>query len=146
MYEKGVRMVDISEKEDVYRECIAEGYIKLKKETIKLIKEGKIKKGDVLRTAQIAGIVAVKKTHDLIPMCHPLPITAVNVEFEVFEDKIKAICKVKTTYKTGVEMEALTGVSVSLLTIWDMVKSYEKVDNYKETKIYDIRVVKKIKA
>ncbi|ADG13659.1 cyclic pyranopterin monophosphate synthase MoaC [Methanocaldococcus infernus] len=145
MYEKGVRMVDISEKKDVYRECIAEGYIKLKKETINIIKEGKAKKGDVLKVAQVAGIMAVKKTFELIPMCHPIPITGVNVEFEIFEDKIKATCKVKTTYKTGVEMEALTGVSVALLTIWDMVKSYEKLDNYKETRIYDIKVVEKIK-
>ncbi|XRO74617.1 cyclic pyranopterin monophosphate synthase MoaC [Methanocaldococcus sp. 28A] len=145
--DKGVKMVDISKKEDVYRECVAEGYIKLKPETIKLIKEQKIKKGNVLTTAQIAGILAVKKTYELIPMCHPIPITSVNIDFEMFEDKIKATCSVKTTYKTGIEMEALTGISIALLTIWDMVKSVEKDEtgNYPETKIFGIRVVKKVK-
>jgi len=145
--DKGVKMVDISKKEDVERICVAEGYIKLKPETIKLIKEQKIKKGNVLTTAQIAGILAVKKTYELIPMCHPLPITSVNVDFEVFEDKIKAICSVKTTYKTGIEMEALTGVSIALLTIWDMVKSAEKDEDgqYKTAEIFGIRVVEKIK-
>ncbi len=145
--DKGVKMVDISKKEDVERFCVAEGYIKLKPETIKLIKEQKIKKGNVLTTAQIAGILAVKKTHELIPMCHPLPITSVNIDFEVFEDKIKAMCSVKTTYKTGIEMEALTGVSIALLTIWDMVKSAEKDENgqYKTAEIFGIRVVEKIK-
>ncbi|ADC69446.1 molybdenum cofactor biosynthesis protein C [Methanocaldococcus sp. FS406-22] len=145
--DKGVKMVDISKKDDVERFCVAEGYIKLKPETIKLIKEHKIKKGNVLTTAQIAGILAVKKTYELIPMCHPIPITSVNIEFEIFEDKIKAICSVKTTYKTGIEMEALTGVSIALLTIWDMVKSAEKDENgqYKTAEIFGIRVVEKIK-
>ena len=145
--DKGVKMVDISKKDDVERFCVAEGYIKLKPETIKLIKEHKIKKGNVLTTAQIAGILAVKKTYELIPMCHPLPITSVNIDFEIFEDRIKAICSVKTTYKTGIEMEALTGVSIALLTIWDMVKSAEKDENgqYKVAEIFGIRVVEKIK-
>jgi cyclic pyranopterin phosphate synthase len=145
--DKGVKMVDISKKDDVERFCVAEGYIKLKPETIKLIKEHKIKKGNVLTTAQIAGILAVKKTYELIPMCHPLPITSINIDFEIFEDKIKAICSVKTTYKTGIEMEALTGVSIALLTIWDMVKSAEKDENgqYKTAEIFGIRVVEKIK-
>ena len=81
-------MVDISKKGDVERFCVAEGYIKLKPETIKLIKEHKIKKGNVLTTAQIAGILAVKKTYELIPMCHPIPITSVNIDFEIFEQEI----------------------------------------------------------
>ena len=145
--DKGVKMVDISKKDDVERFCVAEGYIKLKPETIKLIKEHKIKKGNVLTTAQIAGILAVKKTYELIPMCHPQPITSINIDFEIFEDKIKAVCSVKTTYKTGIEMEALTGVSIALLTIWDMVKSAEKDENgqYKTAEIFGIRVVEKIK-
>ena len=145
--DKGVKMVDISKKDDVERFCVAEGYIKLKPETIKLIKELKIKKGNVLTTAQIAGILAVKKTYELIPMCHPLPITSINIDFEIFEDRIKAVCSVKTTYKTGIEMEALTGVSIALLTIWDMVKSAEKDENgqYKTAEIFGIRVVEKIK-
>ena len=145
--DKGVKMVDISKKDDVERFCVAEGYIKLKPETIKLIKHQKIKKGNVLTTAQIAGILAVKKTYELIPMCHPIPITSVNIEFEIFEDRIKAVCSVKTTYKTGIEMEALTGVTITLLTIWDMVKSAEKDENgqYKTAEIFGIRVVEKIK-
>ncbi len=138
-------MVDISNKNNIYREAIAEGYIKLMPKTIKLIKENKIKKGNILATAQIAGILAVKKTYEIIPLCHPLPITSIDIKFEIFDDRIKAICKVKTTYKTGIEMEALTGVSVALLTIWDMVKSIEKENNYKETEIYGIKVVKKVK-
>ncbi|WP_423792514.1 cyclic pyranopterin monophosphate synthase MoaC [Methanocaldococcus indicus] len=143
--DKGIQMVDISKKEDVFREAVAEGYIKLMPKTINLIKENKIKKGNVLTTAQIAGILAVKKTYELIPLCHPLPISSVNIDFEVFEDKIKVVCTVRTTYKTGVEMEALTGVNVALLTIWDMVKSVEKENNYKETEIFGVRVVKKVK-
>jgi cyclic pyranopterin phosphate synthase len=145
--EKGVKMVDISKKEDVERVCVAEGYIKLKPSTIELIKKNEIVKGDVLTTAQIAAMMGVKNTSNLIPACHPLPITSVRVDFDVFENKIKATVEVKTTYKTGIEMEALTGVSIALLTIWDMVKSVEKDENgqYPNTEIYGIKVLKKVK-
>ncbi len=141
-------MVDITNKKTVYREAVAEGVIRLKPETIKRIKEGKVEKGDVLTVSSIAAIQAVKKTPELIPLCHNLPITNVKVEYEfIDEDKIKVSVRVKTTAKTGVEMEALTGVAVALLNIWDMVKKYEK-DNkgqYPETWIEGVRVVKKIK-
>jgi cyclic pyranopterin phosphate synthase len=140
-------MVDISAKEDVVRIATAEGFIRLKESTVKAIKEGKVPKGDVLNTATIAGILAVKKTPELIPMCHPIPITSVSVEFELQSNGVKAICTVKSIGKTGVEMEALTGVSVALLTVWDMVKALEKDEsgNYPHTAIEYIRVVEKVK-
>jgi cyclic pyranopterin phosphate synthase len=142
-----VRMVDISEKIDSLRIAVAEGKIRLRKETVKAILENRLAKGNVLATAVVAATLAVKKTPELIPMCHPIPLSQVEVDFEIQDDKIKAICKVKSTGKTGVEMEALTGVSVALLTIWDMVKSMEKDEsgNYPSTKISDIKVVFKEK-
>ncbi len=142
-----VRMVDISEKRDVRRSAIAEGFIKLKKETIKAIVNNMVAKGNVLVTANVAAVMAVKKTPELIPMCHPIPITSVTLDFDVEEDGVRVRCMVKSTGKTGVEMEALTGVSIALLTIWDMVKSMEKNEegNYPETVISTIRVTEKVK-
>ena len=124
--EKGVKMVDITSKDVTVRTAVAEGEIKLKKETIKLIKQNKITKGNVLTTAQIAGIQAVKKTPNMIPLCHQLPINKADIEFDLKNESISVTCSVKTESKTGVEMEALTGVSVALLTIWDMVKSKDR--------------------
>ena len=145
--EKGVKMVDVSDKEDVERICIAKGFIRLKPSTIEAITKKELIKGDVLTTAQVAGIMAVKNTSNIIPMCHPLPITSINVDFTIHDDNIEVEVKVKTTYKTGIEMEALTGVSVALLTIWDMVKAIEKDENgqYPSTEIYGIKVIEKIK-
>jgi cyclic pyranopterin phosphate synthase len=145
--DKGVKMVDITSKDVTVRTAVAEGEIKLKKETIKLIKQNKITKGNVLTTAQIAGIQAVKKTPEMIPLCHQLPINKIDIEFEINDNSIIVICTVKTESKTGVEMEALTGVSVALLTIWDMVKSNEKDSSgqYPDTEIGPIRVTKKEK-
>ena len=141
------KMVDISGKDDVVRVAVAEGIIRLKKETIEAIRENKVAKGNVLNTAVIAGILAAKKTYELIPMCHPIPITKVSVDFEVNDSFIKAVCEVKSIGKTGVEMEALVGVSTALLTIWDMVKSIEKDEsgNYPHTEIVGVKVVKKEK-
>jgi cyclic pyranopterin phosphate synthase len=140
-------MVDITSKDVTVRTAVAEGQIKLKKETIKLIKNNKITKGNVLTTAQIAAIQTVKKTPEIIPLCHQLPINKIDVEFEIKDNLIIVICTVKTESKTGVEMEALTGVSVALLTIWDMVKSNEKDSSgqYPDTEIGPIRVIKKEK-
>lgn len=145
--ENGVKMVDVSEKKDVERSCTAVGYIKLKPETIQKITDKEIIKGDVLTTAQVAGIMAVKNTSNIIPMCHPLPITSIKINFEILDGEIKAETIVKTTYKTGIEMESLTGVAVALLTIWDMVKAVEKdeLGQYPNTEIYGIKVVEKIK-
>jgi cyclic pyranopterin phosphate synthase len=144
---KDVSIVDISSKEIVSRISIAEGKIVLKKSTIKLIKKGKIKKGDVIAVAQIAAIQAVKHTWETIPLCHNIPIEGVEVNFKIDIDSIRVICMVKSTYKTGVEMEALSGVSAALLTIWDMTKYLEKdkYGKYPNTKIEDIRVIEKIK-
>ncbi len=143
-----VRMVDVTQKKPVVRIAKAEGFIRLKSETINAIVENRVAKGNVLATANVAGILAVKKTPELIPMCHPIPITSVTVDFEVLEDGVKAVCTVKSVGKTGVEMEALVGVSTALLTIWDMVKSLEKDEtgNYPHTRIEYVKVSEKIKG
>ncbi|MDV3103660.1 cyclic pyranopterin monophosphate synthase MoaC [Thermococcus waiotapuensis] len=146
--ERGVKMVEIGHKDMVFRRAVAKGRIRLKPETIRLILEGKTKKGNVIATAQIAGILAVKKTSELIPLCHPIPLTGVDISFEFGEDYVEAVCEVRAYYKTGVEMEALTGVTVALLTIWDMVKAVEKDERgqYPNTRIEGIEVIVKEKG
>ncbi len=141
-------MVDVSNKAEVHREATAEGTIKLKPETIGLILAGKIAKGDPLYTAKIAGVLAAKKTSNLIPLCHPLPLTNVEVEVKVTDKTtVTASATVKTKAQTGVEMEALTAASMALLTVWDMTKQYEKdaSGQYPSTAIENIHVVKKYK-
>jgi len=141
-------MVDVSGKAEVFREATAKGKIRLKPETVKLIREGKIAKGDPLYTAKIAGVLAAKKTSELIPLCHPLPLTSVTVEAEIVEKTaVEVTATVKTKAQTGVEMEALAAASAGLLTIWDMVKQYEKdaAGQYPNTAIENIHVVKKMK-
>ena len=142
------QMVDISGKGDVTREATAAGKIYLRPETLTAIREGTIVKGNVLATARVAATMAVKNTSNLIPMCHPIPISSVSVDFAEKEGFIEATVVVKMTGKTGVEMEALTGVSVALLTVWDMVKSAEKDSRgqYPVTAITDIRVLEKKKG
>ena len=121
------RMVDVSAKDDTAREAVAEGYVVMLPETMALIQEGGVAKGDVLAVARIAGIMAAKKTSDLIPMCHPLPVTGVKVELVTEgNDRLHITATVKTTGKTGVEMEALTSVSVAALTVYDMCKAVDK--------------------
>ncbi|MCC6040892.1 MAG: cyclic pyranopterin monophosphate synthase MoaC [Desulfurococcaceae archaeon] len=141
-------MVDVTGKDEVYREATATGFIKLKPETVKRIKEGSVEKGDVLTVSTIAAINAVKSVPHLLPLTHNIPITSVDVEFTLVEDGVRVHVKVKTTAKTGVEMEALMGVLVALLNIWDMVKKYEKDERgqYPHTVISDVRVVEKIKG
>ena len=141
-------MIDVSGKTTVLREAIAVGNIYLKRKTIELIKNQKIVKGNPLYTAKIAAILAAKKTSEIIPLCHPLPLTNVVVEVTIIDDKtIQVKTAVKTKAQTGVEMEALTATSVGLLTIWDMVKQYEKdfAGQYPSTKIGNIIVEKKYK-
>lgn len=140
-------MVDVSSKPEVFREAVAEGIIKLKKETIKLIKDGLVEKGDVLTVSSVAALIAVKKTPELLPLTHNIPITHVSTSYEVFDDSIKVTVTVRTTAKTGAEMEALAGVVLALLNIWDMVKKYEKNEEgqYPETVISNVRVVRKTK-
>ena len=121
-------MVDVSEKSETKRVAVAKGSIKVSKEIMNLIKTGNIKKGDVLGVSRVAGIMASKQTSNLIPMCHPLMINGANIDFELDEENSRVIIygSVKTTGKTGVEMEALTAVSVAALTIYDMCKAVDK--------------------
>ncbi|MDD1685580.1 cyclic pyranopterin monophosphate synthase MoaC [Methanoregula sp.] len=142
------QMVDISGKGDVVREAVAAGKIYLRPETLAAIREGTVVKGNVLATARVAATLAVKNTSSLIPMCHPIPISSITVDFTEGDGYIETTVVVKMTGKTGVEMEALTGVSLALLTVWDMVKSAEKDKDgqYPVTRITDIRVIEKKKG
>jgi cyclic pyranopterin phosphate synthase len=141
-------MVDISSKSVVHREATACGRILLRRETVRSIREGRIEKGNPLEVARVSATLAVKNTPQIIPYCHPIPIESVKVSFEVGEDYVDVCVHVKTSAKTGVEMEALTGVATALLTIWDMVKYLEKDERgqYPFTRIQDIRVVEKVKG
>ena len=143
-----LRMIDVSKKEIVHREAEAEGRIYLKMDTIKAIKESRIKKGDPLAAAEISCILAVKKTPELIPLCHPIPLTSIDVNFDLEESSLRVWCRVTADYKTGVEMEALTGVTAGLLTVWDMVKYLEKDERgqYPSTSISEVRVIEKRKG
>jgi cyclic pyranopterin phosphate synthase len=134
------RMIDVGNKPETERIAIASGQVVMKPATLKLIRTGMIKKGDVLTVAQIAGIAAAKRTADLIPLCHPLPITYIDVSLSLDETLpgVNINAAVKTTGKTGVEMEALTAVSVAALTVYDMAKAAEKT-----MRIQNIRLVEK---
>jgi cyclic pyranopterin phosphate synthase len=141
-------MVDITPKPEIYREATAKGQIRLKAETVRLIKERRVEKGDPLYTAEIAGVLAAKNTSMLIPLCHPIPITNVNIEVKIVdENTIEVESTIKAKAKTGVEMEALVATATALLTIWDMVKQYEKdaEGQYPYTLIQNVRVIKKVK-
>ena len=141
-------MVDVSGKAEVFREATATGKIRLKPETVNLIREEKIAKGNPLYTAKIAGVLAAKKTSELVPLCHPLPLTSVEVEAKIVEKTaVEVTATVKTKAQTGVEMEALVAAAAGLLTMWDMVKQYEKdaAGQYPNTAIENIHVVKKMK-
>jgi cyclic pyranopterin phosphate synthase len=119
-------MVDVSAKPETERTATARGRVRMRAETLAVIAAGTAAKGDVLGTARLAGIMAAKRTSDLIPLCHPLPITAVSVDFVLGEDSVDIACTVRTTGRTGVEMEALTAVTVAALTIYDMVKAIDR--------------------
>ena len=119
-------MVDVSAKADTVREAVAEGRISMSAAALEAIKAGSAKKGDVLATARIAGIMAAKKTSELIPLCHPLLLSKISVDFAFEDDGIRATALVRLTGQTGVEMEAMTAVSVALLTIYDMAKALDK--------------------
>ena len=134
------KMVDVSSKEKTLREAVAFGSVYMKRETLQKIKEGAIKKGDVLSVAQVAGIMASKKTSDIIPMCHPIMISGCDINFNLSfeENKVEITATVKTTGKTGVEMEALTAVAAAGLTIYDMCKAIDR-----EMIVSDIMLMKK---
>lgn len=135
------KMVDVSDKPNQFRIAKAEGFIYLQNETIKLIKDNKIKKGDVLTIAEIAGIQAAKRTYDLIPLCHPLLLNKIDVFAEILDDSVHIISEVKCYGQTGVEMEALTAVNIALLTIYDMCKAVDK-----KMRIGNIILIEKIKS
>jgi len=145
---KCMGMVDISKKPEVFREATAKGTIKLKAQTMQLIKEGKVEKGDVFSLAKVAGVLAAKKTSELVPLCHPLPLSTIDVSVEIADESMVTVeATVKAFAKTGVEMEALVAVSVALLTVWDMTKQYEKdrKGQYPTTVIGDVRILRKVK-
>ena len=121
-------MVDVSEKASTLREAVAKGRIHMSEACFAVVRDGTAKKGDVLGVARVAGIMAVKKTPELIPLCHTLLVTKATVDFTLLPEslEVEAVCTVRTTGQTGVEMEALTGVSVALLTIYDMCKAIDK--------------------
>jgi len=131
-------MVDVSHKALTEREAVAKGLVVMKTETLSMIKDGKMPKGDVLATAQIAGIMAAKQTSLIIPMCHPLMLDEIRVEFSLSQQSVEITATVKCTGKTGVEMEALTAVTASALTIYDMCKMVER-----GITIENIRLIKK---
>ena len=139
-------MVNITSKPVVRRVAMAEGRIRLRKASIASIR-GKNRKGDVLTVAEIAGITAAKRTSELIPLCHQIPLTGVRVKFRIDSGGVRCMCRVEARWGTGVEMEALAAVNASLLTIWDMVKKTEKdgEGQYPVTRMSDIRVVSKEK-
>ncbi len=134
------RMVDVGAKEITSREAVARGYVSIQPETARLIREGLMKKGDVLTVAQLAGIMGAKKTSELIPLCHPLPLDKVNVDLELDgeQSRINVTATASTSARTGVEMEALTAVSVAALTLYDMCKSVDR-----GIRIEGIRLVRK---
>ena len=131
-------MVAINNKKESKREAAATGTVILSKKAINEIKKEKISKGNVLNTARIAGIMAAKKTSDLIPLCHPIPVEAIKIDFDIEDNNINVLAIVSTSSKTGVEMEALMAVNIACLTIYDMVKSIDK-----HTKINSVKLISK---
>ncbi|MCD6125521.1 MAG: cyclic pyranopterin monophosphate synthase MoaC [Thaumarchaeota archaeon] len=142
-----IKQVDVSDKPMVRREAVARGFIKLRPETVKRIRENKVEKGDPLQVARLGGINAVKFTPMLLPLCHQLKIDNVLIETRLMDDGVEVVARVKACERTGVEMEALTAVSIALLNIWDIVKAYEKDERgqYPETEITGIKVLEKLK-
>lgn len=142
------RMVDVGGKPAVPREATAEGFLRLRRETLAALAEGRGPKGDPFPAAQVAGILAAKATPQLIPFCHPLPLTAIDVTLSPEDDGVRCRATVRTTAQTGVEMEALAAVTVALLTVWDMTKALEKDEsgNYPGTAIEGVRVLRKTKG
>lgn len=132
------RMVDVGAKNETHRLAVASGRIRMSADALDAIRKGNAPKGDVLGTARIAGIMAAKRTADLIPMCHPLAIDAVNLDFAFEADAVRAVATASLTGKTGVEMEAITGVTIALVTIYDMAKALDKA-----MVIEDVRLIEK---
>lgn len=142
------RMVDVSRKPDVRRRAVARGTIRLKPSTVRAIKSRRVPKGDPLPAAEVAALQAIKATWQVLPHTHPIPLTSAAIEFKFTRDTVVANAEVEATYKTGVEMEALYGVTVALLTVWDMVKALEKDPRgqYPNARLEDVHVVRKEKG
>jgi cyclic pyranopterin phosphate synthase len=142
-----VQMVDVGDKPDSARRAVARGEIRLRESTVEAVRANDVAKGDVLATARVGAVQAVKHTWETIPMCHGIPITNVDTEFDLRGDRIELTVAVETTGKTGCEMEALEGVTTGLNVVWDMVKAVEKDEDgqYPATRISDVRVVEKEK-
>lgn len=140
-------MVDVSRKPSIIREATASGKIRLKPETIQRIQRNQVEKGDVISTAKVSGVMAAKKTSELIPLCHPLPLSDVEITVLVAESTLSIEATVKAVAKTGVEMEALVATCTALLTVWDMTKQYEKDSEgqYPTTIVDNIKIVRKLK-
>lgn len=143
-----MRMVDVGGKPEVDREAEATGFLRLLPATVTALRAGKAPKGDPLPVAQAAALLAAKRTPELLPHCHPIPLASVDARVVVEDAGVRATCVVRARWKTGVEMEALTAVTVALLTVWDMVKSIEKDTRgqYPATRIEDVRVLRKEKG
>lgn len=142
------RMIDIGGKRVVKRTAVAEGYLVLKESTLKTIVKNDVKKGDVFSASKLAGIQAAKATSTILPLCHQIPLTSVELDISVLKGKVRARCTVSAEYKTGVEMEALVGVAASLLNVWDMVKYLEKNERgqYPTARMMDVCVLRKTKG
>ncbi len=138
----------IHEKPAVYRRAVARGELRLKPATVRAIRSGRIEKGEVRPAAELAGLLAMKRTPELLPHCHPIPLTGSRVELTVTPRGVTVEAEAEAIYRTGVEMEALTGATVALLTVWDMVKYLEKNagGNYPTTRLGQVRVVRKEKS
>lgn len=142
------RMVDVGDKEVVRREATAEGFLVLRRSTVQSIVDGAVKKGDVVTSSKLAGIQAAKLTSSVLPLCHQVPLSSVIVDVVPECDRLRCSCTVRADYRTGVEMEALVGVTMALLNAWDMVKYLEKDADgqYPDAKMVDVRVVRKKKG
>ena len=142
-----VQMVNVGDKPDTARRAVARGEIRLRPSTVEAVRADDVEKGDVLATARVGAVQAVKHTWETIPMCHQIPITNVDTEFDVRDDRVVLTVAVETTGKTGCEMEALQGVTTGLGVVWDMVKAAEKDEGgeYPDTAVTDVRVVEKEK-
>lgn len=142
------RIVDVGGKPRVRREAEARGFLALQRGTVEAIREGQVPKGDVLAVAQVAGLQAVKRTPDLLPLCHPIPLDGATVALALRDDGLECTCTARAMHTTGVEMDALTGCAVALLAAWDMVKALEKDAHgqYPTTALRDLRVVRKEKG
>lgn len=142
------KIVDIGRKPDVRRRAVATATIRLRPRTIRAIRRGRVEKGDPLASAEVAGLAAIKGTWQALPHCHPVPLTSAAVDFVLRDDRVECTATVEATYKTGVEMEALYGCAVALLTVWDMVKALEKdaAGQYPTARIDGLRVVTKEKG